>query len=71
MNRHTDKPACWIDTVPTVRAPAFFDQGQSCGLSLTREIWEQAVDLTPGCRGCTRAFRGGVLGGWLKMGEHI
>lgn len=76
MNRHTAKPACWIDTPPTprggdgVRNP-FFDQGRSCGLALTRSLWEEAVYLTPGCKGCSRAFRGGVLGGWLQMGEKI
>ena len=55
-------PSCHTTVWPvSVRAPAFWDGGRSCGMALTLETWATALEHTPKCRGCTRALRGLVM----------
>lgn len=55
-------PACYTTEWPvSVRAPAFWDGGRSCGQALTPDTWATCLEHTPLCKGCTRALRGLVL----------
>lgn len=50
MNRHTDKPGCWVH-VAWPRAPA----PPACHQAETPDLWAKALDFSPGCAGCARA----------------
>jgi hypothetical protein len=69
MNIHRARPACYLTTEPTPRGQVsegwkdgakpgmrnpFWMEGRICGQAISRETWQWHLELTPGCRNCTR-----------------
>lgn len=57
MNIHYGRPSCWTAAKTTPLAPGFHDNGRSCGVAMTPDVWRATLEHTPGCSLCRRASR--------------